>query len=76
MNPPPPADAGEAADPVARVIKVPAATVLDAVSELWLPAAEAVAKLRSGVCDVEADQVAELVDGVTVSRTHVVLAPV
>jgi hypothetical protein len=49
MNPPPPADAGEAADPVVRVIKVPAATLLDAVAELELPAAEPVEKLRIGV---------------------------
>jgi hypothetical protein len=49
MNPPPPAAAGEAADPVARVIKVPAATLLAAVAELELPPADAVEKLRIGV---------------------------
>jgi hypothetical protein len=49
MNPPPPADAGEEADPVARTITVPAATVDEAVSAFELPAPEAVAKLRSGV---------------------------
>jgi hypothetical protein len=49
INPPPPADAGEAAEPAARVIKVPAATLLDAVAELELPDAEAVVKLSIGV---------------------------
>jgi hypothetical protein len=76
MNPPPPAEAGEDAEPVARVITVPVATLDDAVAEFELPDAEAVVKLRIGVWDVEEDQVAELVDGVTVSKTHVVFAPV
>ena len=76
MNPPPPAEAGDAADPDERVITVPAATLLAAVAEFELPDAEAVEKLRIGVCDVDADQIFELVDGVTVSKTQVVLAPV
>jgi hypothetical protein len=48
-NPPPPADTGEAAEPAARVITVPAATLLDAVAEFELPAVEPVEKLRIGV---------------------------
>jgi hypothetical protein len=76
MNPPPPGAAGEAADPDDRVIKVPAGTLIEAVAEFEFPDAEVVEKLRIGVCVVDADQIFEVVEGVTVSRTHVVVVPV
>ena len=52
---------------------VPAATLLEDVAELVLPAVAAVAKVMMVLPGV---QVFELIDGVTVSKIHVVAAPV
>ena len=52
---------------------VPAATLLAAVPELELPAVDDVLNERIELPTVH---VSELVDGVTVASTHVVVAPV
>jgi hypothetical protein len=71
-NPPPPGTAPPL-EPLVKVMIVPAATLLEDVAELVLPAVAAVAKVMMVLPGV---QVFELIDGVTVSKIHVVAAPV
>ena len=69
MKPPPP---GRAPEPEVRVITVPAETVPEYVAEQLFPALEVVEQVRS---NEPTDQVVELVDGVTVYKLQVVVAP-
>ena len=71
-NPPPPGGAPEF-EPLVNVMIVPAATLLEAVTEFTLPA---VAVVENVMMVLPGVQTFELLDGVTVSRIHVVAAPV
>ncbi len=71
-KPPPAGAAGDAVEPLVRTMIVPAATLLPAVAEAELPAAEEVVTER---IELPIVHVAELVEGVTLASTQVVEAP-
>jgi hypothetical protein len=70
-NPPPPGAAPEF-EPLVNVMIVPTATLLEVVAEFTLPAVAVVENVMMALPGV---QTFELLDGVTVSRIHVVAAP-
>jgi hypothetical protein len=71
MNPPPPGAAGLPMLPLVRIMMVPAETLADAVPDIDDPAAAAVENESMLVPKVH---VTEVVDGVIVANTQVVVA--